>query len=141
MFNNLIRFSLLLIVVLLLITCGTIIKLYKETNTIYVTPSNYANILEDAHENIDKYIDKKIIINGYVYMQDDFEENRFVIAQNIYLDYAPSTEPFIIGFLCENITNYILSSNQTIKIIGKIQKGVYNNLEYPIIKVTQISPL
>ena len=38
MFKNLVRFSLLLIVILLLVTCGTVIKLYQETNTIYVTP-------------------------------------------------------------------------------------------------------
>jgi len=141
MFKNLVRFSLLLIVILLLITCGTVIKLYQETNTIYVTPSNYAHILEDAHENIDKYLDKKIVVTGYVYIQDDFEPNRFVIAQNIYLDYVPSSEPFIIGFLCENTTDYSLSPEQDIKLIGKIHKGVYNDLEYPIIKVTQITPL
>ncbi|MBP3285082.1 MAG: hypothetical protein J6M02_06240 [Clostridia bacterium] len=141
MFKNLIRFSLLLIILLLLLTCGLVIKLYRETNTIYVTPSNYASILEDAHENIDKYLNKKIIVTGYVYIQEDFSENRFVIAQNIYLDYVPSSEPFIVGFLCENASNYNLIPNQTIRIIGKIQRGVYNNLEYPIVKVTQITPL
>jgi len=141
MFKILIRFSLLLIIFLLILTGGLLIKLYNETNTIYVTPSNYASILEDAHENIDKYLNKKIVVTGYVYIQDDFSANRFVIAQNIYLDYIHSSEPFIVGFLCENATDYTVSPDQTIKLIGKIQRGVYNDLEYPIVKVTQIESL
>lgn len=107
---------------------------YKYQNTIIIDKNNLITILEDAHDNIDLYVGKKIKISGYIYMTEDFQENRFVIAQNVALDPLLPSETFIVGFLCENNSGHIFSPNETIEITGKIIKGIYNDIEYPIIQ-------
>ena len=103
-------------------------------NTLIITKDNYIQILKDCHDNIDNYVGKKIIVSGYVYIQEDFSKNRFVIAQNIALNPAIPDEAYIVGFLCESLSDYNFSSNETIRIKGTITKGIYNDLEYPVIQ-------
>ncbi len=104
-------------------------------NTIIVTKDNYIKILSDSHDNIDDFVGKKIVVSGYVYLQENFSYNHFVIAKNLIV--VPGDEPCIVGFLCENLSNYSFYSNDTIRIKGKIVKGYYNDVYYPIIQFKQ----
>jgi uncharacterized membrane protein YcgQ (UPF0703/DUF1980 family) len=74
-------------------------------------------------------------VSGHVYVQDDFLPNNFVIAQDVLID----SEKFVIGFLCENLSDISLTPFDNITITGKIEKCIYNNLQYPIIKVSHIT--
>lgn len=132
MYKTLLHFSGIVIIVAILFSLYILFYFSNQYNTILVEPNEYVNILEQVHNNIDNYLGKKIIISGYVYIQEDFSQNRFVIAQNVYVNQCD--EPIIIGFLCENTTNIPLMPDETVKIEGIIDKCIYNNTEYPIIK-------
>lgn len=108
--------------------------IYKSKNTIIINSKNYIEVLEDAHNNIDMYVGKKIIVSGYVYLEEGFDDNHFVIAKNLAIDSNFPDEALVVGFLCSNKSNYSFSSNETIEIYGTIKKGYYNELEYPIIE-------
>lgn len=123
-----------LFLTIIFIGISLIFNYIQSKNTLIITKDNYIEILKDCHDNIDNYIGKKIIVSGYVYIQEDFSENRLVIAQNISLDPTTPGESYIVGFLCENLSHYSFSSNETIRIKGIITKGTYNNLDYPIIQ-------
>ena len=128
------RTSLLFILTIILII--GIISIYNYIsykNTIIITPDNYIEILNDSHDHINNYVGKKIIVSGYVYILPEFADNRFVLAQNIALDLSSPSSGLVVGFLCENGTNYQFSSNETIKIKGTFIKGTFNDLDYPII--------
>ena len=128
--NNL---KIIFIIFLLLIIGFCIVFNYIDfINTIVVTKDNYIQILNDCHDNIDDFVGKKIVVSGYVYLQDNFSFNHFVIAKNLIV--VPGTEPCIVGFLCENKTNFSFYSNDTIRIKGKIVKGSFNGFDYPIIQ-------
>ena len=128
------RTSLLFIFITIFIIGIILIYNYiSKKNTIIITPDNYIQILNDSHDNIDNYVGKKIIVSGYVYILDEFSDNRFVIAQNIALDPFSPSDGYIVGFLCENGTNYQFSSNETIKIKGIFKKDTFNNMDYPVI--------
>lgn len=119
-----------------------IISIYNyisNKNTIIITPDNYIEILDDSHKFIDNYIGKKIIVSGYVYILQEFSANRFVLAQNVALTPSSTSAETVVGFLCENGTNYQFSPNETIKIKGTFIKGTFNELEYPIIYFTDYS--
>ena len=45
----------------------------------------------------------------------------------------------LVGFLCENCTNIPITPGENITVTGEIKKCLYNNLQYPIIKVLQIT--
>ena len=119
--------------IILIIGIISIYNYINNKNTIIITPDNYIQILDDSHNFIDDYIGKKIVVSGYVYILPDFTDERFVIAQNVTLDPSSTSSSFVVGFLCENGTNYQFSSNETIKIKGTFTKGTFNDLEYPII--------
>jgi len=134
------RTSLLFILTIILII--GIISIYNyisQKNTIIITPDNYIEILDDSHNFIDKYVGKKIIVSGYVYVLPEFSSNRFVLAQNVALDPSSPSTGFIAGFLCENGTNYQFTSNETIKIKGTFTKGTFNDFDYPIIYFEEYS--
>jgi len=134
------RTSLLFIFITILIIGIILISNYiSNKNTIIITPDNYIDILNDSHEQIDNYVGKKIIVSGYVYIIPEFSDNRFVLAQNVALDPSSTSTTYIVGFLCENGTNYQFSSNETIKIKGTFTKGTFNDLDYPIIYFEEYS--
>lgn len=135
MYKHLLHFSIFVIILLILLSTYILIKLNYQNNTLIINPSEYPQILDEIHSNIDKYVGKNISVSGYVYIQDDFLPNNFVIAQNVIID----SKDFIIGFLCENITGIPLKPYEEVTITGKIGKYIYNNLQYPIIKVSHIT--
>jgi len=124
---------------LLLISMSVFILLfnynYEKNNTIYITNDNYPTILEDAHTNVDKYINKIIIVEGYIFRREDFNQNYFVIANDMYIS---SIESVVIGFLCDAPFLSNLENATNIKIKGKIKKGYFNDIEYPILSNIKI---
>lgn len=126
--NKKITFFLLL----LLISLFTFLFNYKyeKNNTLYITNENYPSILEDAHTNLEKYVNKTIVVEGYVFRREDFNKNNFVIANDIYIS---PIESAVIGFLCNSSKIANLENGTNIKIKGKIKKGYFNNMEYPIL--------
>ena len=134
MYKNLLRFSIFILITLILLSIYILIQLSAKNNIIHVTANNYPKILDEVHSNIDKYIGKQISVSGYVYVQDDFQKENFVIAQNVIL----GNETLIIGFLCENLTKNYVEPFENVTVIGKIEKCIYNGLQYPIIKIEKI---
>ena len=139
MYKSLLRFSIFIIIIAILFAIYILLYFNNQTNTIIVEPNEYANILETVHNNIDMYIGKKFVINGYVYVQDDFSENRFVISQNVYINSLSATEPIVVGFLCENQSNIDIYPNEYVQVEGVLDKCIYNELEYPIILINKIT--
>ncbi len=139
MYKTLLRFSTTLLIIAILFAVYILIYFSNQNNTILIEPNNYAKILNQIHSNPDKFIGKEIIVSGYVYIQDDFSDNRFVIAQNVYITEISDSEPFIIGFLCENKSGIDIMPNENIKVEGVLDKGSYNNVQYPILLVNKIT--
>ena len=139
MYKTLLRSSIFISIIAILFAIYILIYFSNQSNTIIIEPTKYVEILELVHNNPDAYIGKKIITSGYIYIQEYFSDNRFVIAQNVYLDEIPSDEPFIVGFLCENRSDTYATANEAVKIEGIIDKCTYNNSEYPIILVNKIT--
>lgn len=138
MYKTLLRFSISIIIIAILFAIYLLYYYSNQNSFVVVEPNEYVKILEQVHNNPNKYIGKKFIISGYVYIQEDFLDNRFVIAQNVYINELSSTEPYIIGFLCENQSSMDIYPNETIKIEGILDKVIYNKLEYPILLVDKI---
>ena len=110
----------------------------QASNYIQIPDANYANILKDAYENIDKYNGKKIKYSGFIHRLYDFSENQFVLAREMILDkFSDKAQVVIVGFLCEyeDISSY--ESNTWVEIEGTITKAMYHT-EIPIIKVSSI---
>ena len=100
-----------------------------------IISSNYTNILKQVHNNLDTYVGQKIKFTGYVYKLDTFKSNQFVLARDMDIGDKKS---LVVGFLCELEKEETLEESTWVNVTGSIEKGVYNDEEIPIIKVTKI---
>lgn len=72
------------VVIFLLLTIG-IACLFFASNTIYINSNNYTDILKDSHEDIGKYIGRKINVTGYIFRAKNFSDENFVIARDMLI--------------------------------------------------------
>ena len=146
--NNVIKkigiISIVLIIALVFIIVG--IRFYKsaskftvkdsvDNSRLEVNSNNYTDILKDSHDNIDKYIGKKIKFTGFVYRIFDFNEKQFVLAREMII--SSDNHAVVVGFLSEynNISKF--KDGAWVEIEGVIEKGYYHG-NIPVIKVENI---
>ena len=146
--NNVIKkigiISIVLIIALVFIIVG--IRFYKsaskftvkdsvDNSRLEVNSNNYTDILKDSHDNIDKYIGKKIKFTGFVYRIFDFNEKQFVLAPEMII--SSDNHAVVVGFLSEynNISKF--KDGAWVEIEGVIEKGYYHG-NIPVIKVENI---
>lgn len=101
-----------------------------------VNTSNYTSILKDSHENIDKYIGKKIQFTGFVYRLYDFNENQFVLAREMII--SSDNHAVVVGFLSECDTANSFTNGTWVEVVGTIEKGNYHG-DIPIVKIESIN--
>ena len=133
--SKLISFIIIIIAIIFVIIAITnFAKQILSNNHIEITNSNYANILMESYDNIDKYIGKNVTVIGYIFRLPDFGSNEFVIARDMLVSDSQSQ---IIGFLCNYNQIDQFETNSWVKITGVIEKGHYFG-EIPILKVKTI---
>ena len=96
---------------------------------------NYTNFLKECHENINKYLDKKVKITGYVYRLPDFSDNQFVLARTMLIN--SNSQAVVVGILSEFENAKDIKDYSWIEISGTIVKGNYYG-ELPILKANEI---
>lgn len=111
----------------------------NETNsTLEIKSNNYTNFLKDCHENLGKYVGKRIRISGYVYRMPDFTDNEIVIARTM-LDMKNSTA-VVVGILANYDNANQLNDNSWIECEGTIQKGDYHGY-IPVLHIDKCSKI
>ena len=103
-----------------------------DTSQLEINSSNYTDILKDSHENIDKYVGKKVTFTGFVYRLYDFGENQFVLAREMII--SSDNHAVVVGFLseCDNASSF--KDGAWVEAEGVIAKGNYHG-DIPVIKV------
>lgn len=99
-----------------------------------MTNDNYTTILNDCHNNLENYINKKISMTGYVFKMNDFNDAQFVVARDMIIN---DSEYRIVGFLCEYKKAHEFEENSWVNIEGIITEGNYNG-KIPVIKIIKI---
>ncbi|MCT2536915.1 TIGR03943 family protein [Aquibacillus koreensis] len=95
----------------------------------------YSAYYEAISANVEEYVGKEITLNGFVYKEDNFEENQFVLAR--YLITHCVADSTIIGFL-SNLDDVTLIMEDTwMEISGTIYIEDYNGVQLPAIKVKE----
>ena len=105
------------------------------TNYLEINSNNYADILKDSHENIDKYIGKNVKFVGFVYRLFDFNENQFVLAREMII--SSDNHAVVVGFLCDCNDAKNFDDKCWVEVDGVIEKGNYHG-DLPVIKINSI---
>lgn len=149
--NNILKkvgiIGIILIVIIVFAVVG--IKFYKavavvrvkdsvDNSTLEINSTNYTSILKDSHENIDKYVGKKVKFTGFIYRLYDFKDNQFVLAREMIIDDCKHNDherhAVVVGFLSEysDIKNF--KEGSWIEAEGVLEKGNYHG-DIPVLKI------
>lgn len=108
----------------------------SDNSIIEINANNYTNILKDSHENIDKYVGKRIKFTGFVYRLYDFDEDQFVLGREMII--SSDNHVVVVGFLCRNCANDIDIQNfkdrSWVEVEGVITEGEYHG-KLPVVNV------
>lgn len=109
----------------------------ENYDVIVMNTDNYTNILKEVHLHPENYYGQTVKASGYIFKNEDFKSNEFVLARNMIV--CCEADPLVVGFLCvfEGISKY--DTNSWIDIEGILEKSNSNGDNTPIIKITQIS--
>ena len=105
------------------------------TSSLEINCNNYTNILKDSHENIDKYVGKKIKFVGFVYRLYDFSENQFVLAREMII--SSDNQAVVVGFLSDYKNANDFEDGTWVEAEGVIEKGNYHG-DLPVIKINSL---
>lgn len=129
--------SILIAILFIFATIVKLIHINQNNDTIIMTDENYTYILNDCHNNIDKYVNKKISFTGYIFKANDFTETQFVTARDMLIS---DSEFRIVGFLCNYKNAKKFEDNMWVNVDGIVTKGDYNG-EIPIIEVKNMKKI
>ncbi len=110
---------------------------FINKNTVYeLSTQNYTNVLQNVHEDIDKYIGQKIKFTGYIYRLYDFNNEQFVLARDMVV--TSDFQTVVVGFLCHSSIASNFEDGTWVEIEGTITKGNYYG-DMPIIEISNIN--
>ncbi|WP_132996034.1 TIGR03943 family putative permease subunit [Sporanaerobacter acetigenes] len=104
--------------------------------TIIMDNDNYVRWIQEIYENIEKYNRKKIQVSGFVFKDEQFEDNEFVSARMMMVCCAADMQP--IGFLCRYDNAAELKVDTWIRVYGTIEKGEFNGNVIPVIEADKV---
>jgi len=82
----------------------------------------------------DNFLDKELIISGFVYREDDMKPNQFVISRLAMSCCAADAEPY--GFMVESAEANNFATDSWVRIRAKIGQTTYN--DYGIVNLEAI---
>ena len=104
--------------------------------TIIMDNDNYVRWIQEIYDNIEKYNGKKIQVSGFVFKEEQFEDNEFVSARMMMVCCAADMQP--IGFLVRYDNAAELNVDTWIRVYGTIAKGEFNGNAIPVIEADKV---
>ena len=134
----------ILFIIIIFFTIFKIIKVKDENiindpDLISMNTTNYTNILKEINMSIDTYVGHKITVNGFVYRNEDFKKDEFVVSRNMII--CCESDPAIVGIMCKYKDADKFPNETWVKVEGIIEKYEYNDMTIPIINVSNIKKI
>ncbi|RXJ03823.1 TIGR03943 family protein [Anaerobacillus alkaliphilus] len=117
---------------------------YKELMTellnepvIQVTDQNYLDIMTLLDLHLESFIGKELEITGFVFREQDFEENRLVVAR--FSMTCCTADAGVYGTLVETEDAHLYENDMWIRVRGTINKTEYHGYQLPIIQLREVT--
>jgi putative membrane protein len=111
-----------------------LVQKLEQSPNIEMNDYVYSSYYEEISKDINKFKGRKIELKGFVYKEDEFEQNQLVISR--FLITHCVADASIIGFLSELPEAASLKEDTWIEANGVLDVTTYNGTELPIIKIT-----
>ncbi|MFF5994360.1 TIGR03943 family protein [Lysinibacillus sp. KU-BSD001] len=113
---------------------GKQLQLLQGADIIEVTDSMYGPYNEQLNDNPQKYIGRKIKVTGFVYKEEGFHTNQFVLSRFMIVHCIADAS--ILGFLVESEEANLYEEDTWLAIEGVLDVTNYKGYNFPVIKAT-----
>lgn len=111
-----------------------LIRYYSEEGDIVVDQNNFVSKIVDICSDIECNRGKNITISGFIYRDDSFKENEFLISRILVSCCAADAQ--VTGIMCRTKTGRIPVVGQWVRVEGRLNSikytERYSGLEYTI---------
>lgn len=104
---------------------------------IEVDNNNYLDVLDELHRNLDNYIGREIVIDGFVFREKEFDKNQFVVARMLVSCCAADAQ--IIGLLVEDKSDF--EDDVWVRVKGTVNKIDYHGEIIPKIDAKSVDKI
>ena len=98
-------------------------NLKGSSNEIILDDENYTEILADIEQNPNEYMGKKIKLEGFVYRDEQFEKNDFVVARMFMVCCAADAQ--VTGLMATWDKSSTLNDKQWVRVEGVLKTQTY----------------
>lgn len=107
----------------------------KSLSSIKMDDYYFSSYYEFINKDVDYYKGRKISLKGFVYKEEGFKNNQFVVSR--FLITHCVADASIIGFLSELDEAPRLETDSWVEVEGVLDVGSYNGMKLPIIKISK----
>ncbi|WP_202711022.1 TIGR03943 family putative permease subunit [Sporosalibacterium faouarense] len=119
-----------------------------EINTDYISFANtqesqvFLDTINNVSNNTEEFLNQEVSVIGFIYRQEDFKENQFVIARMLLSCCVADTQ--VIGLLCESEEANNFNDSEWVRITGTVNTTVYldpkfnQEISLPLLKISSI---
>lgn len=104
---------------------------------IQVTDQNYLDIMTLLDLHLERFIGKEIETTGFVFREQDFPDNRLVVAR--FSMTCCTADAGVYGTLIEVEDAYLYELDTWLRVRGTIHKTEYHGYELPIIHLREVT--
>lgn len=106
-------------------------------SVIQVTEKNYLDIMTLLDLHLEKFVGKELEITGFVFREQDFPENRLVVAR--FSMTCCTADAGVYGTLIEAEDAHLYEDDMWIKVRGTIHETEYNGFQLPVIHLREVT--
>ncbi|TSI04720.1 TIGR03943 family protein [Lysinibacillus sp. BW-2-10] len=111
------------------------VKSFEASETIHMSEDMFGTYYGAINDNLSTYIGKTIKISGFVYKEEGFNANQFVVSR--FMITHCLADASILGFLTEIDEAFELAEDTWVEIEGVLDVTNYGGVEIPVIKTTE----
>lgn len=113
---------------------GLLKQKLAQSPTIVMSDRVYAAYYDEINMDIKKYKGRQIQLKGFVYKDNDLEQDQFFISR--FLITHCVADASILGFLSELPEASTLHEDSWIEVNGTLDIATYNGVELPVVKIS-----
>lgn len=98
---------------------------FIQDGVITFNDGDFAYILEDVYNNMEKYKGNKVIITGFVFRDEGFKENEFVVARLLMNCCAADSQ--VVGLLSRREDGKTVDKEQWVRVMGTLDVTEYHD--------------
>ncbi|MFC7322850.1 TIGR03943 family putative permease subunit [Halobacillus campisalis] len=116
-------------------------KEFQESTSFTLTEDNYIGSISLLEDQVDDYVGKEVKMNGFVFREDGFPEDRMVVGR--FGISCCVADGGIYGLLVQGDSQNLseFKNDAWVEVTGIVKKVEHNNWELPLIEPTSIKKI